>query len=215
MSINLRQALESCQEKGASSWLSAIPIEQYGFALHKTDFTNALCLRYDWIPSHLPSPCVCSKTFSVSHVLSCPHGAFPIIRHNDVRDLTAKLLSEVCHDVQIEPHLQPLTGEFLRYKSAVLEDDTRVDIRTTSFWGCHHYRSFFDVRVFNAFAESNQSSSLLTTFCQHEGEKRRTYERAVLHLLCSPLLGAWEKLPRLNIDALPPSLVINGTLRIP
>ena len=24
-------------------------------------------------------------------------GAFPIMRHNEIRDLTAKLLSEVCH----------------------------------------------------------------------------------------------------------------------
>ena len=81
---NLRLALKCCQEKGASSWLSAIPIEQHGFALHKTNFTDALCLRYGWIPPHLPSHCVCGKAFTVSHAFSCPHGAFPIIRHNDV-----------------------------------------------------------------------------------------------------------------------------------
>ena len=173
---NLRLALECCQEKGASSWLSAIPIEQHGFALHKTDFTDALCLRYGWIPPHLPSHCVCGKAFTVSHAFSCPHGAFPIIRHNDVRDLTAKLMSEVCHDVQVEPHLQPLSGELLRYKSAIQEDDARVDIRAAGFWGCRHHRSFFDVRVFNAFAESNQSPCPAATFRRHEGDKRRAYE---------------------------------------
>ena len=176
---NLRLALECCQEKGASSWLSAIPIEQHGFALHKTDFTDALCLRYGWIPPHLPSHCVCGKAFTVSHAFSCPHGAFPIIRHNDVRDLTAKLMSEVCHDVQVEPHLQPLSGELLRYKSAIQEDDARVDIRAAGFWGCRHHRSFFDVRVFNAFAESNQSPCPAATFRRHEGDKRRAYEERV------------------------------------
>ena len=55
----------------------------------------------------------------------------------------------------------------------------RVDIRAAGFWGCHHHRSFFDVRVFNAFAESNQSISLATTFRKHEGEKRRAYEESV------------------------------------
>ena len=178
-SSTLRQTIEHCQDKGVSSWLSAIPIEQYGFALHKNEFTDALCLRYGWTPPHLPSHCVCGKAFSVTHALSCPHGAFPIIRHNDVRDLTAKLLSEVCHDVQTEPHLQPLTGEILRYKTAVHEDDARVDIRAAGFWGCRHHRSFFDVRVFNAFAESNQSTSLAATFRKHEGEKRRAYEERV------------------------------------
>jgi len=177
--LSLRQALECCKEKGASSWLSAIPIEQHGSALHKTDFTDALCLHYGWSPPHLPTHCVCSKTFSISHAFSCPHGAFPIIRHNDIHDLTAKLMSEVCHDVQVEPHLQPLSGESLHYKSAVHEDDARVDIRAASFWSCRHHRSFFDVCVFNAFAESNLSSSPAATFRRHEGEKRRAYEERV------------------------------------
>ena len=117
--------------QGASSWLSALPLEQYGFTLHKNEFT-ALCLRYGWTP-HIPFHFVCGKAFSVNHAFSCPHGAFPIIRHNDVHDLTVKLFSEVCHDVQIEPHLQPLTGEILRYKSAVHADDARVDIRAAGF----------------------------------------------------------------------------------
>ena len=82
--ISLRQALKCCKEKGASSWLSAIPIEQHGFALYKTDFTDALYLCYGWYPSHLPSHCVCSKAFSVSHAFSCLHSAFPILHHNDV-----------------------------------------------------------------------------------------------------------------------------------
>ena len=51
---DLRQALECFREKGASSWLSIISIAQHGFALHKTDFTDALCLHYGWSPPHLP-----------------------------------------------------------------------------------------------------------------------------------------------------------------
>ena len=34
-------------------------------------------------------------------------GGFPIIRHNEIRDLTATLLTEVCSEVSIEPELQP------------------------------------------------------------------------------------------------------------
>jgi len=69
------------------------------------------------------------------HAFSCPHGAFPTTRHNNVRDLTASLLSEVCHNVKIEPNLQPLTGEVLRYRTAVFDDDARFDIRAAGFWG--------------------------------------------------------------------------------
>ena len=88
-------------------------------------------------------------------------------------------MSEVCHDVQVEPHLQPLSGELLHYKSAVHEDDARVDIRAAGFWSCHHHRSFFDVRVFNAFAESNQPPCPAATFRRHENDKRRAYEERV------------------------------------
>ena len=87
------------------------------------NFTNILCLHYGWFLPHLPSHCVCSKALTISYALSCPHSTFPIIHYNDVRDLTAKLMSEVCHNVQVEQvelHLQPLSGELLHYNSAVL-----------------------------------------------------------------------------------------------
>ena len=44
----------------------------------------------------------------MEHALSCPCGGLPSIRHNELRDITAALLSEVCHNVGIEPPLQPV-----------------------------------------------------------------------------------------------------------
>ena len=55
-------------------------------------------------------------------VLSCPCGALPSIRHNDIRDLTARLLTEVCPNVETEPALQPLTGETLSLRTSNAED---------------------------------------------------------------------------------------------
>ena len=37
--------VECCMEKGASSWLSSLPLEQYGFPLHKDEFIDVICLR--------------------------------------------------------------------------------------------------------------------------------------------------------------------------
>ena len=123
----LHWVVECCTEKGASSWLSALPLKEYGFALHKGEFIDAICLRYGFIPSRLPTYCVCGKDFTLYHALSCPHEAFPIVWHNEIRDLTVSLMSEVCHDVQIEPHLHPLSGEIMHHRSAVLDDDAPVD----------------------------------------------------------------------------------------
>jgi len=71
--------------------------------------------------------------FSFSHALSCPHSAFPIIWHNEIRNLTANFMSEVTHNVQLEPQLHPLSGENLCYRSAIQDDDARVDIMASGF----------------------------------------------------------------------------------
>ena len=75
--------LELASEKGASNWLTTIPLERYNFDLNKGAFRDALNLRYGWKHKHLPSHCACNKPFSVDHALSCPIGGYPIIRHNE------------------------------------------------------------------------------------------------------------------------------------
>ena len=41
-----KRSIEIASEKGASSWLNALPIARHGFALHKSAFRDAICLRY-------------------------------------------------------------------------------------------------------------------------------------------------------------------------
>ena len=132
---SLKRSMDLAQEKGASSWLTALPIEEFGFALHKGAFHDALALRYNWQPLHTPSTCGCGAKFSVEHALSCPKGGFPSIRHNEIRDLTANLLTEVCSDVCIEPDLQPITGEVLIGATSNAQDGARLDIAANGFWG--------------------------------------------------------------------------------
>ena len=44
------KAVELAQETGASTWLTALPIAEHGFVLHKGAFHDAICLRYRWRP---------------------------------------------------------------------------------------------------------------------------------------------------------------------
>ena len=175
----LQRAMKTSAEKGASTWLATLPIAEHGFALHKQAFRDALCLRYGWHPSHLPAKCVCGMQFSIEHAMSCPRGGFPSIRHNEVRDITADLFSEVCHNVGIEPGLQPVTEEPLRHRTANREDGARLDVVVESFWGRDRQRAFFDVRVFNPFAPTYRNTSLPQCYHRHEQEKRRAYEERV------------------------------------
>ena len=175
----LKRAMELAKEKGSSSWLTALPLESHGFALHKSSFRDALCLRYGWQPERLPTRCDCGDAFTVDHALNCPRGAFPTIRHNEVRDFTGQLLTEVCHDVCIEPVLQPLEGERLDLASSIRDDNARTDIRARGFWGCSHQCAFLDVKVFNPNAQTNRKFPLAACYRHHEKMKKRAYEQRV------------------------------------
>ena len=85
-------------------------------------------------PPLLPSQCVCDKTFSVEHALSCPHSGFSTIRHNEIRDITVHLLSDICHNVGIEPPLQHITSETMSYRTANVEEGARLNIKAQGFW---------------------------------------------------------------------------------
>ena len=134
-------------KKGASSWLTALPIEEFGFALHKSAFRDALTFRYERQPVNTPSTCACGNEFTLEHVLSCLKGGYLSIWHNKVCDLTAQLMSEVCHNVCIEPDLQPVTGKSLSGASTLTQDSARLDVAANDFWGGRFEKTYFNVRV--------------------------------------------------------------------
>ena len=178
----LRYTVQLASEKGASSWLTALPVQEHGFSLHKGTFRDVLSLRYGWTPERLPSHCVCGQQFHPDHALSCPTGAFPTRRHNEIRDLLATLISEVCFNTAIEPLLQPLTGETFRRQATTTDDEARLDIRARGFWGNQAENTFFDVNIFNPNAPSNRTSSLSSCYRRHERAKRNKYEERILEV---------------------------------
>ena len=99
----------------------------------------------------------------MEHALSCAKGGFPSIRHNEIRDLTTTLLTEVCNDVSIEPRPQPVPSDTLTGATANHQDGARLDIAANGFWGGKYERTFFDVRVFNPHAPSNRHTTHLAT----------------------------------------------------
>ena len=56
------------------------------------------------------------------------HGGLTFIRHNELRDLTAGWLQEVCYNVAVEPPLSPLNGETIAPVSAIRSDEARVQM---------------------------------------------------------------------------------------
>ena len=95
-----RVAFKGAQEKGASIWLSALPLKALGYSLNKQEFRDAIKLRYAWVISDMPRYCACGLPSSVDHTLTCKKGGYVGLRHNRLRDTEALLMKEVTKDVQ-------------------------------------------------------------------------------------------------------------------
>lgn len=169
------------QETGASNWLASLPIRAKGFSLNKQEFVDAVALRYGWPVEGLPNTCVCGSPNTVDHTMTCKKGGFICIRHDEVRDLTANMLREVCHDVATEPTLLPLEGENLQYRTANTSPEARVDISARGFW-TRGQRAFLDIRIFNPMATCHRGLSLEAAHQRNEQEKTRAYGERILHV---------------------------------
>ena len=75
----------------------------------------------------------CGQVFNVEHALSCKKSGFITLHHNELRDFTANQLSDVCHDVRLEPQLKPLTGEIYHYNTSNTTEDVRVNVSARGF----------------------------------------------------------------------------------
>ena len=175
------RTLEATTEKGASSWLSTLPLKSYNFYLNKQMFWDSVYLRFGILLPRLPDNCVCGSKFDIQHALSCKIGGFVGIRHNEVRDFTAEILDEVCSDVAVEPLLTPLSGEQFNLRSTNTEEHARLDVSARGVW-VRGSRAFFDIMVFNPLAPSYLNSTLKASHKSNENLKKRKYNDRILQV---------------------------------
>ena len=167
LSPDLLQAVQQTRDKGASSWLNAIPIEEHGLALKKQEFRDSLCLP---LPN-LPSYCACGEMFTVNHALSCKKGGFVAQRHDTIRDLLTSHISKVCRNVETESLLQPLENEVFNLQSTVTSREAGLDMKAGGFW-TPGVTAFFDVRVTHVNSRSNQGKYTATIFKEQENDRK-------------------------------------------
>ncbi len=102
-------------------WLTPFPIDDHGFALHKSAFRDALSLWHDW-------------SIQLEYAFPCKTGGLPAVRRNEVRE------SERCHSLVADrglPYTEPhFSGEtIMSHHSANTEctDSGEADLRR-HFW---------------------------------------------------------------------------------
>ena len=192
------RAVQQAKQKGTSSWLNVLPLEDHGFTLTKGEFRDELALRYNKTLRSLPSNCPCGQKFNVTHALNCKKGGFMIMRHNNIRDFEANLLRIVHNDVEVEPQLQQVDNEQF---NGLKEDNARPDIRAKGVWrnaqrcmekcskvyGKTHkgvwrnaQNAYFDVRVVNSDSQKNIPVEKILS--KHEQDKKRNYNRRIINV---------------------------------
>ena len=86
----------------------------------------------------------------------------------------------MCHNVGTEPGLQPITDEQMIYRTANREDGARLDVVAQSFWARDRQCAYFDIRVFNPFAQSYLNTSLARpSAIEGMNRRKREYEQRV------------------------------------
>ena len=86
----------------------------------------------------------------------------------------------VCHDVEIEPCLQPIAGEELN-RGANKAWHARVDVHCHGFWE-RQRAAFFDIRVCHPNADSYKELTPKQNDQLHENEKKRKYGSRVMEV---------------------------------
>jgi len=83
-------------------------------------------------------------------------------------------MSDVCHNVGLEPILQPITSKRLHHSTANTEDEGHVDIKAPGFLkmiGNVHFLTLGCAHTYHSLPPS-------TCYRRHEQEKKRAYDQS-------------------------------------
>ena len=101
------------------------------------------------------------------------------MRHNEVRDVEAGFLADVCKDVRIEPGLLPVGNTPLT--GGILADNARLDVSAVGIYSPLE-RTFLDVRVSNFNSPSYRDKTPELIYLMKEREKKRDYNQRVIQV---------------------------------
>ena len=114
--------------------------------------------------------------------MNCKKDGFTSTRYNDLRDLTANMMSKVCKDTETEPKLTPFSGKKLQGRMSNISSEVSIDIRARGLW-IQEQQAFFELLVFSSNACHYRNKSLQQCHVMNEQEKKRAYNERTLNIL--------------------------------
>ena len=163
---------------GASSWLGLLPLSQFGFSLNKSEFRDALSLRYGGPLKGLTAMGPFFQKYSVAHAFNCKESGFMTMCHNNLRGFEADMLSKIVNDVDTEPEFQRVTVKIIEGLS---RNALRPDLRARGVWRADH-SAFIDVRMTNTHSPSQIHLTTESVLKKHEQEKKRSYNSCIINI---------------------------------
>ena len=82
------------------------------------------------------------------------------------------MLSDVCYDIDIEPHIRSLQGEIFALESTTTDEGARLDVNVDGLRESRFNKFNFDVTIFNQFAKSLPENSW-ESYKYHESIKKQ------------------------------------------
>ena len=145
------RANDILQQTGCNDRLNNIPIEEFKYKLNKQQFLDVVQLKYQLPIPNLSPQCPSGERSSgercdTQNAMLSKKEGFVTLRHNKLRDILSALSEQVCHDVVIQPILQPVSDNNLVPSTANTNDSDRLDISAKSFW-ITGQKTFFYVRM--------------------------------------------------------------------
>ena len=115
------------------------------------------------------------------YLMCCSRGVFPTIRLNEVHDLLADWLTEVCSTVAVEPRLVPLSGEMFAAASTITALEAHTSARARGLW-TRAQVTFFDVRVIHPDAKSYVERDIDGLLVHKEQVKMKEYGERIMNV---------------------------------
>ena len=130
------------------------------------------------------------------------------MRHDEIRDTFAKIMKDVCFDVEMESTLRKLEGKSFEYESTCTENEARLDISANGLWDSRFSKTYFDVKIFNPLAKSFPKEAK-EAYKYHETSKKLKYGQRLIDVENSsfnPLVFAYSR------GAVPPASKVMSRL---
>ena len=104
------------------------------------------------------------------------------LNKGEFRDaIRSRYNKQLYKDVEIEPRLQPITGEQMHYRTATSGDEGRLDIKARGFWRRNQV-AFFDINVTHVNAASFRNLGQEQILKNQESKKKRNYNQRIMEV---------------------------------